>query len=231
MQRIPRLLDDAEVRVLGALLEKEMTTPEIYPLSVNALVQACNQKTARDPVMQLTEAGVHWALRLLLNEGLVSRTDGARVSRWKQNVDARWDLDGGRKAVLGLLLLRGPQTPGELRSRSDRMHAFGTLSELEEALTALTFPPEPLVVELRRAPGQKEKRFAHLLQEPPEIAVPDQAKSSYVEADRRPGTPSLESRVQDLDERVKDLEERLAALTRRDGEAPPRVESGPNSAP
>lgn len=211
MQRIPRFLDDAEIRVLGALLEKEQTTPEVYPLSENALVQACNQKTARDPVMDLSEAGVHWALRQLFADGLVSRTEGARVARWRQNVDLRWDLDGGRKAIITLLLLRGPQTPGELRGRCERMHSFEATREIEDALSALSSSSEPLVIELPRAPGQKESRFAHLVQGAPAIARSGRAVNAYASIDREAGGLDFTSRIADLESRVRELEQRMPA--------------------
>ena len=212
MQRIPRLLDDAEVRVLGALLEKEQTTPELYPLSVNALVQACNQRTARDPVMEVTDAGVHWALRQLFNDGLVNRTDGARVTRWRHNVDQRWDLDGGRKAVIALLLLRGAQTPWELRSRSERLHPFATIAEIEDALASLSSAPEPLVVELARTPGQKEARFAHLLQGAPANAPPAGGVSAYLEVDRSSADLDFGPRLAAIEARLRDLEETVSAF-------------------
>ncbi len=117
--RIPRKLDFAEVRVLGSLLEKEQTNPETVPMTVNALIAACNQKTNREPVMQLTETEVVEALDRLRAEVLVWRTEGARTERWQQSVVRRWGLDRAGKALMTLLLLRGPQTPGELRTRSE----------------------------------------------------------------------------------------------------------------
>ncbi len=160
---IPRPLDAVEVRVLGALLEKEQTTPELYPLTVNALLAACNQKTNREPVLQLSEAAVWEALERLRQEVLVWRSEGARAERWKQSVSRRWGLDAAGKALMTLLLLRGPQTAGELRSRSDRLHAFASLEEVEETLRRLAATEEPLVAELPRRAGQKETRWTHLV--------------------------------------------------------------------
>lgn len=210
MQKIPRRLDGADVRVLGALLEKEQTTPELYPLTVNALVQACNQKTAREPVMELSQSDVHAALRRLFEDVLVWRSEGARVMRWRQSVERRWELDPATKAVMTVLLLRGPQTAGELRNRSERLHSFATVEELESALARLAAPPEPLVRELPRAPGQKETRWTHLLSGEPEAAplpMPAVAHRSRGSA----GDEDLAARVAALEERMQELERQLAS--------------------
>jgi uncharacterized protein YceH (UPF0502 family) len=207
VQKIPRRLDAADVRVLGALLEKEQTTPELYPLTVNALVQACNQKTAREPVMELFEDDVQSALRRLFEDVLVWRSEGARAMRWRQSVDRRWELDAATKAVITLLLLRGPQTAGELRSRSDRLHAFASVAEVEQALARLAAPPEPLVRELGRGPGQKEARWGHLLAGEPEVPA-----RALDEPPSPPPTPALGERVAELERRVEELEQRLRAL-------------------
>jgi uncharacterized protein YceH (UPF0502 family) len=164
--KFSRPLDPAEVRVLGALLEKEQTTPEAYPLSLNALVAACNQRTGREPVMQLDEAEVAGALDRLRQEVLVWRSEGSRVPRWRQSVERRWQLDPAAKAILTLLLLRGAQTAGELRARSERMHRFAELADVEEVLGRLAAEDEPLVRELPRRPGQKETRWVHLVGAP-----------------------------------------------------------------
>ncbi|HEX5760148.1 MAG TPA: YceH family protein [Thermoanaerobaculia bacterium] len=199
---IPRPLDPVEVRVLGALLEKEQATPELYPLTVNALLAACNQKTNREPVMQLTETEVWDALERLRQEVLVWRSEGARAERWKQSVSRRWGLDGGGKAVMTLLLLRGPQTAGELRARSDRLHAFASVAEVEETLRRMAAMAEPLVAEQPRRTGQKETRWTHLVGETPaETVEPERGESA---APARPG----------LADRVARLEELVAQLTR-----------------
>ena len=170
-RRIPRRLDPVEIRVLGSLLEKEQTTPEAYPLSLNALVAACGQQTNREPVMRLSAREVSAALERLRQDVLVWRTEGARVDRWKQSVERRWDLDPAAKALLTVLFLRGPQTSGQLRQRSERLHAFASLTAVEELLARLAASDEPLLRELPRAPGQKERRWAHLLGTPPEASA------------------------------------------------------------
>ena len=203
MTKTGRALDGAEIRVLGSLLEKEQTTPEIYPLTVNALIQACNQKTAREPVMEMSEGAVHGALRQLFNEGLVTRTEGARVTRWRHNLDLQWDLDPARKAVVTLLLLRGAQTPGELRNRSERMHAFSGVADLDAALTILSASPEPLIRELPKAPGQKESRWVHLLGTSASAAeAPMPAVQRYAVDEGE----EISARVADLNRRVRELE-------------------------
>jgi uncharacterized protein len=160
-----RALDAVERRVLGCLVEKELSTPGSYPLSGNALVAACNQTTNRDPVLSLDAAAVEEALRRLMGDLLVWRERGARVLRWKHLLDDKLRLDVPGRAVLAELLLRGPQTPGELRGRSARMVTFGGLGEVEGVLTELR--ARGLVEELPRAPGQKERRWRQLLGEEP----------------------------------------------------------------
>jgi uncharacterized protein YceH (UPF0502 family) len=205
--RIPRQLDPVEIRVLGSLLEKEQTNPETIPMSVNAIILACNQKTNREPVMALTEDQVVNALDRLRQDVLVWRTEGARTERWQQSVVRRWGLDRAGKALMTLLLLRGPQTPGELRTRAERMHAFASVDEVEEALRRLAAIDEPLVRDLPRRAGQKEIRWIHLVgelalePEPREVSEPPEA---VLAAASRPG---LSSRV----ERLEELVERLAA--------------------
>ena len=129
-----RDLDATEIRVLGALLEKEQTTPDYYPLTVNSLIAACNQKSNRDPVTALTETEIVEALDALRVDVLAWRTDGARAEKWSQSISRRLELDPEEKAVLTLLMLRGPQTAGELRSRSGRLHSFDSLGEVQEVL-------------------------------------------------------------------------------------------------
>jgi uncharacterized protein YceH (UPF0502 family) len=205
--RIPRKLDPVEVRVLGSLLEKEQTNPETVPMTVNALIAACNQKTNREPVMQLSEDQVVTALDWLRQEVLAWRSEGARTERWQQSVSRRWGLDRAGKALITLLLLRGPQTVGELRTRGERMHPFASLEEVEEALRRLAAEDEPLVMELPRRPGQKEARWIHLIgeasPEPEPVEVFEPAGDSSVPSPRA----ALASRV----ERLEEVVERLAA--------------------
>jgi uncharacterized protein YceH (UPF0502 family) len=203
-----RQLDPVEVRVLGALLEKEQATPEAYPLTVNAVIAACNQKTNRDPVTQLTETEVVEALDRLRQEVLVWRLEGARSERWEQRVSRRWGLDPAGKALVTLLLLRGAQTVGELHARSDRLFTFNSLQQVEDALRRLSGESEPLVRELRRRPGQKENRWIHTVGE----LFPEPEMPVDVAAADSPRGPSLAARVEKLEEEVARLSAELAEL-------------------
>lgn len=157
-----RKLDPVEIRVLGVLLEKEQATPDHYPLTTNAVLAGCNQRSNREPVMDLTETEVTEALDRLREDVLVWRSASARSERWEHRLDRRWELDAKSKAVMTLLLLRGPQTPGELRSRSGRLHSFDSVDEVEETLQELSSGFDALVCELPRQPGQREARWTHL---------------------------------------------------------------------
>lgn len=157
-----RKLDAIEIRVLGVLLEKEQTTPDQYPLTTLAVVSGCNQKTNREPVTDLSETEVTEALDRLREDVLAWRTQSARAERWEHRLDRRWQLDAASKAVMTLLLLRGPQTPGELRTRADRMHSFDSVAEVEAVLQRLAEGDDPMVRELARRPGQRESRWMHL---------------------------------------------------------------------
>ena len=214
--RIPRKLDPVEVRVLGSLLEKEQTNPETVPMTVNALVAACNQKTNREPVMQLSEDQVVTALDWMRQEVLAWRSEGARTERWQQSVSRRWGLDRAGKALITLLFLRGPQTPGELRTRSERLHPFATLEEVEATLRRLAAEDEPLVLELSRRPGQKEIRWTHLVGDlAPE---PEPAEAYEVAADpSAPPRVALVSRVERLEEIVERLTADLEELKKQLG--------------
>src|SRR5436305_14095443 len=196
--RIPRPLDAVEIRIVGSLLEKEQTTPEVYPLTVAALLAACNQKTNREPVLEVSETAVVDALERLRQEVLVGRKEGARTERWSQSVSRRWGLDtAGKRALLTLLLLRGPQTAGEMKSRSERLHAFASIAEVEETLGRLARDEEPLVAELARRPGQKETRWTHLVGEIVEASPEPSAAVTMA-----PSGPTLSSRVERLDAEV-----------------------------
>lgn len=157
-------LSDVEARVLGALVEKEITTPEYYPLSLNALVNACNQKSNREPVMTLDEDAVRSAMRSLNDQGLTryASTDG-RVGKYEHRLNETFNFHRHEIALLCVLLLRGPQTPGELRTRTERMYAFEDLDSLHNALNLLAKREPPLVKVLPRQPGTKEARYVHLL--------------------------------------------------------------------
>lgn len=204
----PRVLDAVEIRVIGSLLEKEQTTPEYYPLTLNALVAACNQKSNRDPVVVLTSPQVRDALERLSHDVLVWRSEAARAERWSHNVTRRWELDTASKALLTELLLRGPQTPGELRTRAERMHELSSVAAVEEELARLAARPEPLVAVLPRRPGQKESRWAHLV---------GGVVKEAAEHDEPAAAAPIAERVARLEASVRGLEERLEELLVRLG--------------
>ena len=194
------------IRVLGALMEKEMTTPDAYPLTVNSLIAAANQRSSRDPVMDMTEDEVRTALHILQDLELVSPArDSGRAPRYEHRIRTVLNLRRDETAVICLLLLRGPQTPGELRSRSDRMHQFDELASVQATLDRLAARESPLAAALPRAPGSREVRWTHLLGDP--SARPTQA------APTQPEQGSLEDRVRILEERLSLLEARLDATT------------------
>ncbi|MCK4508700.1 MAG: YceH family protein [Desulfuromonadales bacterium] len=169
-------LNEIEVRVLGCLIEKELATPEYYPLTLNALVSACNQKSNRNPVMNLDEIAVQDALDSLRPRQLAYRSaEGARAAKYCHNLEGLLKLEVAEMALLAELLLRGPQTLGELRSRADRMTAFADLAAVEDSVQSLLERDEALVVRLPRQPGRKEHRFTHLLADLPD---PDETMSA-----------------------------------------------------
>ena len=206
-------LDEVEVRVLGALLEKEITTPEYYPLSLNALINACNQKSNRDPVMDLDESAVRSALESLNEKNLVGQASSAdsRVPKYIHHLQEVFNFDRRESAVLCVLLLRGPQTPGELRGRTERMYRFDDLSVVESALHRLMEREPPLVMKLARQPGTKESRYAHLLSgEPEEWSAPAEAEPGAFTAghdDER--ITRLETELESLRKEVADLRQEL----------------------
>ena len=158
-------LSPASARVLGSLVEKEITTPEYYPLSLNALMNACNQKNNRDPVTSLDEDEIRQALHTLQDQGLAAPVRGteSRVAKYEHHLQEVFNFTRGEIAVMCVLLLRGPQTPGELRGRTERMHRFEELSDVQSVLQRLMQREPPLVTMLARQPGTKEARYAHLL--------------------------------------------------------------------
>jgi len=173
-------LDPAAVRVLGALIEKEISTPDYYPLSLNALLAACNQKSNREPVMALEETAVEAALDRLMEAGLARRIVGdGRVPKYAHRVYETLNLGNRETALLCVLLLRGAQTPGELRSRTHSLHAFDDVAGVESCLERLRDRPEPLVTPLPRRPGTRETRYIHLMGEPlpPAVEEPVVAES------------------------------------------------------
>ena len=229
-------LDSVQARVLGALIEKEIVTPENYPLSLNALVNACNQKSSRDPVMALTEEQVQQALHRLEDLGLANTSRDSRVAKFEHRARTVFNLRRDETAVLCLLLLRGPQTPGELRTRSDRMYSFDGTDAVESTLARLgaapgssvaptdrstssselstaaatvqfTQPMRPLVAILPRQPGARESRYAHLLGGPVDVTARD------LGAERsNPQSASAVDQASELVGRVSELEGEVAEL-------------------
>jgi uncharacterized protein YceH (UPF0502 family) len=196
-------LSEVEARVLGCLVEKEITTPEYYPLSLNALLHACNQKSNRDPAMNLDESQVRQALRSLNDQMLARSASGdSRVAKYEHRLADVFNFTRPETAVLCELLLRGPQTPGELRSRADRMHPFEDLSVIHSTLKHLMEREPPLVKLLPRQAGNKEARYAHLLSG--DVEVPETAPAPIREA--APPKSAGES------ERVTQLETEIAGL-------------------
>ncbi len=198
--------------MLGCLLEKQQATPEYYPLTLNALAAACNQKSNRDPVMDLADGDVRGALERLRAEVLVWPVEGTRAERWEHNLDRSWELDAASKALVTVLLLRGPQTPGELRSRCERLHPFGSVGDVEAALSRLAAGPEPLVTELGRGPGQKESRWAHL------VAGPPPGRSEPAPSPRTSAAAGLADRVAVLEQRIAELAGELSRLAAKLGD-------------
>jgi uncharacterized protein len=195
------MINEIEARVLGSLVEKQLTTPEYYPLTLNALTAACNQKSNRDPVMSLDETAIMTAIDSLRDKNLVYTFHGStsRTVKYKHMLPGVFDLEPPAVAVMALLLLRGPQTVGELRGRSDRLYEFADLNEVQETLDSLTRREEPLVVRLERAPGQKDSRYAHLLcgeVNAEAFAVKDAMRSST------PANDALASEVRRLSEEL-----------------------------
>ena len=156
-------LDAVQIRILGCLIEKERTTPDSYPLSTNALVNACNQSSNRDPVVDFDERTVDGAMLELRTAGLARTITGGRANKHRHVADEAWDASPAELAVVAVLFLRGPQTVGELRARTERMYDFDSLHGLERCLSGLAARSEPFVEHLGRQPGQKERRWAHLL--------------------------------------------------------------------
>ncbi len=203
-----------EARVLGSLVEKEFTTPDHYPLTLNSLVNACNQKSNRYPVVALEEADVTAALDSLRKKGLAYRIRSTefRVPKYEHDMGGKLGLEGLELAVLAELMLRGPQTPGELRTRCRRMQPVGTREEILAVLGALAARDEgPYVVQLPRLPRQTEARWAHLMSGEPEIdeaAWEEPARAVLRSADNR--VEALENRVADLEEGLEDLSRKFA---------------------
>lgn len=218
------LLDPAQLRVLGSLIEKEITTPDLYPLSLNALVNACNQRSSRDPVLELTEGEVREALHTLEEHNLVTVLQDARVPKFEHRARTVLNLRRDETAVICLLMLRGPQTPGELRARSERLYAFDEIASVQSTLERLASRPPredggpdatstgPLVALLPRPPGARESRYMHLLggasQETGSAAAPpaENAAQSDRVARLEAELAIMAEALTALDARIRDLE-------------------------
>ncbi|HEY6047361.1 MAG TPA: YceH family protein [Pyrinomonadaceae bacterium] len=206
------LLTETEVRVLGSLIEKQITTPEYYPLTLNSLTAACNQKNNRNPVTSLTEAEVEQGLDSLRDKNLAYVFHGStsRVPKFKHVAPENLQLNPAELAAMCVLMLSGPQTMGEIRTRGSRMYDFSGLEEVEQTLHSLsTRESEPLVTKLARQPGQKDARFAHLLSGVPPLEIAAEAAAPI----RSPHRVNDADRISKLEEQVNALTERFESLT------------------
>jgi uncharacterized protein YceH (UPF0502 family) len=208
------ILSAEEVRVVGALIEKQVTTPEYYPLTLNALRQACNQLSNREPVVSFDERTVTWALESLRDRKLVrvvSTADG-RVPKYRHVLDEALGLKSPEMAVMCVLMLRGAQTVGEIRTRTERLYPFSALSFVETTLEDLMTRDVPLVVKLPRQAGQKESRYAHLLSGEVEVAAETEGESARAEGATRSGGRVETERVARLEDELKAVRAELAEL-------------------
>ena len=204
------LLSPVEARVLGCLMEKQRTTPDQYPLTLNALVTACNQKTSRQPVMQLTPGEVGHTVNQLRDRGLIHASFSGRTERYDHKLAGTFLLDRRQLGLLCTLMLRGPQTPGELRTNAARLADLPDLATVQETLDSLARHEPPLVRELPRQSGAREQRFAHLLCGEPKVEAPSAGSSAS--AGGGTGDSELAERLEQLEQRVAELEDELAAL-------------------
>lgn len=210
----PIKLSAAEARVLGALVEKEVTTPEYYPLTLNALINACNQRSNREPVMAIDEDDARQALHGLENKGLAGRARSAdgRVTKYEHWLGEAFNFSRAETALMCVLLLRGPQTPGELRGRTERLHEFAEISDVLAGLQKLMEREPALVAVLPRQPGTKEARYAHLLSGPVEsIQMPTASQA----APQLETTPEQNDRIAQLESTVADLRREVDELKRK----------------
>jgi uncharacterized protein YceH (UPF0502 family) len=199
-------LNEIEARVLGSLVEKQLTTPEYYPMTLNGLTAACNQKSNRDPVVSYEEATVKQALDSLHDRYLVYLFHGStsRTVKYKHMIPSVYELEPSEVAVICVLLLRGPQTIGEIRTRTERMYDFKDLNDVQESLDSLARRDEPLIIRLERQPGQKEARYAHLLSGP--VAAEAMVSSRPVVSAQK------DERIEKLEGEVSALREEVSAL-------------------
>ena len=208
---LPPPLDAIEARILGALVEKEATTPESYPLTANAVQLACNQKNNRDPVMELEAGEVGHALRAMEQRGLLRSVHGSRAQRYEHRFSQAYSLTQKQQALLSVLLLRGPQTLAELLARCERLQAFADTDEVRQALERLA--QRQLVVRIPRQPGQREDRYLHQLCGPVDVAsIAAAASSSEPRGSRATSDAGLEERLRQLEARVARLEAALGDL-------------------
>lgn len=205
---MPENLDQTEIRVLGALVEKQLTTPEYYPLTLNALVNACNQKNNRDPVLSFDEKTVSDALERLRDRNLAYIFYGStsRVPKYKHMLPTVYQLEPDETAIMAVLMLRGPQTIGELRTRTERMHEFANLGEVQETLDRLMRRDDALVAKLERLQGLKEARFAHLLNGEIDVNALAAGKTSSQATGSGPG------RIEKLEEEITSLRAEIESL-------------------
>lgn len=211
-------LDEAEVRVLGSLMEKEIATPEYYPLSLNALVNACNQKSNRDPVVTYGEDMAEAALAGLRSKGLAVRISGPdlRVPKHAHRLAEVFNLGRRESAVLCVLMLRGPQTTGELRGRSERLYEFDDLEAVEACLNRLIdWQPEPLVTRLPRQTGYKEIRYAHLLSGEPRVLPGSNVRTELVPAPPADTIARLQASVENLEKELAELRIQFAEFRKQ----------------
>jgi len=209
---VPDVLTAIEARVLGCLMEKQATTPDVYPLTLKALTSACNQTSNRDPVMSVTEREVETtvlALKALGYARVVHPGAGERATKYRHVADEVLDLDGARRAVLGVLLLRGPQTVAELRTRTERLYPFSSTSEVDAVLDAMERHEPPIVQLLERQPGEREARWVQLVADE---AVPLETRAAAVSSGMSSAAAARSDRVAELEARVNTLEERVAQL-------------------
>jgi uncharacterized protein YceH (UPF0502 family) len=201
--------NSTEIRILGSLIEKQATSPETYPLTLNALVVACNQKTSREPVMNLSQGQVGQALRALEGRGFTKLQMGSRADRWEQRVDKALELVPAQLVLMGLMFLRGPQTINELLTRSNRLHEFEDDQQVQHQLERLI--SRELAVHLPRQAGQREDRYTHALGDPAEIEAILAARQQGG-AERNSAPSIAEERISALEARIAALEERLTLL-------------------
>lgn len=202
-----------ELRIIGSLIEKERATPEQYPLTVRSLMSACNQKSSRDPVMNVSESQVETVLNELRNKGLVTlvREAGARVDKYAQVFKDHFSLTEEETVILAVLMLRGPQTAGELKNRSGRLYDFQDVADVEKTLHDLAGrEDDPFVIRLQRRPGERERRYQHLLGDPVDVEADSDDPSPTAE-----GTGTFDAKVRQLTETVDTLNQQLADLNQR----------------